>query len=182
MTKIDGILAPENFERFLAGKGLKNGVTKIFEHGDRVHENKGVVVHGQDRERTELFRWSWVRGRRASTGCVDALAAGSQSSAVVPSPCLTVQDKSPAGLLGKAVHHGKAKAGAFAKPLGRKERLRRPAQRLFIHSFARIGHTEANVATGLQSDCCDRRQCFLPERPLRSRRHRAWRRGHSRRD
>ena len=30
--QIDGILALENFERLLAGKCLKNGVTKILEH------------------------------------------------------------------------------------------------------------------------------------------------------
>ena len=40
MTSCMESFLAQNFERFLAGVSLKNSVTKIFEHGDRVHENK----------------------------------------------------------------------------------------------------------------------------------------------
>jgi hypothetical protein len=53
--EVNGILAPENFERFFPGI-LKDGVAQVFEHGDRIHQDHGVIVHCQNRKRTKCFR------------------------------------------------------------------------------------------------------------------------------
>src|ERR1019366_2133805 len=50
--QVDEIFAPHYVERFLARISFENSVTKIFEHGDRIHEYEGVVVPCQDRAGT----------------------------------------------------------------------------------------------------------------------------------
>ena len=42
---------PQDFERFFAGISLEDGMTQIFKHGDRIHQDEGVVIHGQNRKR-----------------------------------------------------------------------------------------------------------------------------------
>jgi hypothetical protein len=48
--KVNGVLAPENFERFLAGISLEDGVAQVFEHGHSIHQDEGVVIHCKNRK------------------------------------------------------------------------------------------------------------------------------------
>ena len=42
--EIDCILAPENLEGFLTRISLEDGVSEVFEHGARIHQDHGVII------------------------------------------------------------------------------------------------------------------------------------------
>src|SRR6267143_6431110 len=65
-------------------------------------------------------------------------------------PKLTVNRNGPAALLGKPVDHTQPEAGALARPLRGKERLKGASADLLAHAGSRVGHGDHHIITGIE--------------------------------
>ena len=50
--EVDVVLAPDDFERLLAGARLQHSVAEIFQHGRGIEQHQGVIIHREDDKRT----------------------------------------------------------------------------------------------------------------------------------